>query len=155
MDAAGAPVEIELKLAIAPERVAALRAHPALRDVVRGACRSDRLVAVYHDTPDRRLLNAGVALRVRRLGASFVMTVKGPPAEDAASGIVSRPEVEWPVAGDAIDTMRLATTPWRAVFAKALRRGPLAPVFTTRFTRTSWPLSFPDGTTATFALDRG
>jgi inorganic triphosphatase YgiF len=154
-DPSSAPVEIEVKLAIDPIRAGDLRMHPALRDVVHGARRSDKIVATYHDTPDRRLWSSGVALRVRRIGRRHVMTVKGPPAEDAASGIVSRPEYEWPVPGDAIDTMRLATTPWRSLFAKALRRGPLEPVFVTRFTRASWPLAFPDGTAATLALDLG
>jgi CHAD domain-containing protein len=34
------------------------------------------------------------------------------------------------------------TTPWRATFAKALRKGTLAPVFTTDVQRTSLPLAF-------------
>lgn len=155
MDTTGAPIEVELKLAVDPARAASLRTHPALRAAVRGRRRSDRIVATYHDTPDRRLWRAGVALRVRRIGHRHILTVKGPPEGSAASGIVSRPEFEWPAQGDSIDAMRLATTPWRSLFAKALRGGELGPVFVTRFERQSWPLRFADGTSAIFALDRG
>lgn len=155
MNAPGAPVEIELKLAIDPDRAAALRAHPAIVALARGTPRIDRTVTVYHDTADRRLWRAGIAVRVRRIRRTHVMTVKGPPEADATSGIVARPEIEWPVPGDAVDTMRLATTPWRATIVKALRHGPIEPAFATRFSRESRPITFPDGTTATLALDRG
>ena len=120
------PVEIELKLSIDPTAAAALRAHPALRALARGRARTASVVSTYYDTPDQRLKRAGVALRLRRDGRRWLMTVKGAPSTDAASGIVSRPEFEWPLARPQIDAMRLATTPWRAVFAKALRKGGLA-----------------------------
>lgn len=152
---AAAPVEIELKLSIDPAAVATLRTHPALRAVVRGRARTARVVSTYYDTADQRLRSEGVALRLRHDGRRWLMTVKGAPLPDAASGVVSRPEHEWPLAGPQIDTMRLATTPWRAVFAKALRKGGLAPAFSTDFRRTSLPLAFPDGTTATLAIDLG
>lgn len=155
MSLAAAPVEIELKLAIDPAAAVSLRAHPALRAVVGGRARTARVVSTYFDTPDQRLRREGVALRLRRDGRRWLMTVKGAPMPDAASGVVSRPEFEWPVPGPAIDTMRLATTPWRATFTKALRKGGFAPAFSTDFTRTSLPLAFPDGTTATLAIDLG
>jgi inorganic triphosphatase YgiF len=126
-----------------------------LRDVASGRPRTARVVSTYHDTPDRRLQRAGVAVRVRREGRRWLMTVKGAAAAGAASGVVVRPEFEWPLGSPAIDRMRLATTPWHALFAKALRKGGLAPVFVTAVARTSWPLAFPDGTTATLVLDRG
>jgi len=152
---ASAPLEIELKLSIDPAAVASLRAHPALRAVAGGRARTARIVSTYFDTPDQRLRREGVALRLRRAGRRWLMTVKGAPLPDAASGVVSRPEFEWPVAGPAIDTMRLATTPWRALFTKALRKGGFAPAFSTDFTRTTLPLAFPGGTTATLAIDLG
>ena len=155
MSDASAPVEVELKLAIDPAAVGALRAHPALRAVVRGRARTASIVSTYFDTPDQRLRRDGVALRLRRDGRRWLMTAKGAPLPGAASGVVSRPEYEWPLAGPQIDTMRLATTPWRAVFVKALRKGGLAPAFSTDFRRTSLPLAFPDGTTATIAIDLG
>ena len=150
-----APVEAELKLAIDPAAAAALRAHPAIRAIAQGRPRTARVVSTYYDTPDRRLARAGVALRVRRAGRRWLMTVKGAPFPDAATGVVARPEFEWPLARPHIDAMRLATTPWRSVFAKALRMGGLAAAFSTDFRRTSLSLAFADGTTATLAIDLG
>ena len=63
--------EIELKLVVAPERLAGLR--QALRA---GAVRNERLQAVYFDTPDERLGRAGAALRLRREGRRWVQTLK-------------------------------------------------------------------------------
>lgn len=155
MSAPADPVEIELKLAIDPAAAAAVRAHPAVRALACGRARIARVDSTYFDTADRRLRRASVALRVRRDGRRWLMTVKGaaPPATE--TGIASRPEYEWTTGGAGIDAMRLATTPWRALFAKALRKGGLAPAFTTTFARTSVPLAFPDGTTATLAIDVG
>ncbi|CAG0974335.1 Inorganic triphosphatase [Burkholderiales bacterium] len=148
-------VETELKLAISPAAAARLRTHPAIRAHARGRPRTTRVVSTYHDTPDRRLARAGVALRVRREGRRWLMTVKGEALPGDAMPVTSRPELEWTIERPEIDTMRLATTPWRALFAKALRKGGLVPVFVTDFVRTSLPLAFPDGTAATLAIDLG
>ena len=69
---AAAPTEeIELKLVVAPERLAGLR--QALRA---GAVRSERLRAIYYDTADEKLGRAGAALRLRREGRRWVQTLK-------------------------------------------------------------------------------
>ncbi|MEO8484794.1 MAG: CYTH and CHAD domain-containing protein [Betaproteobacteria bacterium] len=154
-DPGSTPVETELKLAIDPRALPRLAKHPALKPLADGRARRGRVVSTYHDTPDRRLHRAGLTLRVRRDGRRWRMAVKGAPLADAPSGLLARPELEWAIDGPAIDTMRLATTPWRAVFAKALRKQTLAPVFTTDVERTSLPLAFPDGTRATLAIDNG
>ena len=148
------PVETELRLALEPTAFRALRAHPALKAVAAGRARRARIVTTYHDTADRRLREAGVALRVRRDGDRWEMSVKAADRGDAP-GMAARPEIAWSSDGPAVDPMRLMTTPWRATFAKALRKGTLAPVFVTDLMRTSLPLRFPDGTTATLAIDHG
>ena len=153
--AAATPIETELKLAIEPSAVAALRAHPALKRLRHGRVRTARVVTTYHDTPDRHLARHGVALRVRRDGRRWRMSVKGAPLAEATAGVVARPEIEWRLAGPALDAAHLASTPWRTLFARAMRGGDLAPVFTTDVERTSLPLAFPDGTTATLAIDVG
>ena len=64
-------MEIEFKLCIPPDRLAALQT--AVR---RGAWRQLPLEARYLDTPDKALAARGIALRLRREGAHWVQTVK-------------------------------------------------------------------------------
>ncbi len=70
--------EIELKLGVAPERLAGLR-----RALGRGALHRQRLRAEYFDTVDARLAGHGMALRVRREGRRWVQTAKA-ATDDAA-----------------------------------------------------------------------
>ena len=48
--------ETELKLRIAPDAIAALSRHPALRPLKRGRSRTVRLTSTYFDTPDDALV---------------------------------------------------------------------------------------------------
>ncbi len=149
------PAEIELKLRLDPAAVTKLKRHPALAALQRGDARRSRVVSTYLDTPDFRLADAGVALRLRRDGRQWLQTVKGPANPDSGGGLASRPEYEWSLPGPRIDPLRLATTPWRALFAKAKRKGGLEPRFTTDFVRTTIPLVFPDSTMAHACIDVG
>lgn len=65
--------EIELKFQVPAERRAAVAAAVAGRS---GAGQVQRLQAAYHDTAERTLANAGVALRLRREGPRWVQTLK-------------------------------------------------------------------------------
>jgi len=56
--------ETELKLALAPELVGALRRDPTLKAQALKRPVTRRLFSVYYDTPDLRLSQAGMALRV-------------------------------------------------------------------------------------------
>jgi triphosphatase len=151
--------EIELKLAIDPARtaatVAAVLRHPAVAAVRRGRVRKTRVVSTYYDTPDWRLAADRIALRVRRDGARWLQTVKGPPLAQAGGALHARGEYEWPLAGPRLDPVRLATTPWRRALGRALARGDLEPRFTTDFERRTLPLAFADDTRATLCIDVG
>jgi inorganic triphosphatase YgiF len=151
------PAEIELKLALDPAvvpRAAEIARHPAVVAAKRGRLRSARVASTYYDTPDLALEKARVALRLRRDGARIVQTVKGPPLGDAGGALHAHDEHEWRLARPRLDLERLARTPWRKLFGRALEQG-LAPVFTTDVIRNSLPLAFPDGSTATLAIDVG
>lgn len=65
--------EIELKLQVPPARRAAVDAAVAGT----AAAPRMRLQAAYHDTPERALAAAGLALRLRREGRQWVQTLKG------------------------------------------------------------------------------
>ncbi len=70
--------EIELKFQVPAECRAAVAAAVAGRT---GAGQLQRLQAAYHDTADRTLAGAGVALRLRREGAHWVQTLKASGAD--------------------------------------------------------------------------
>jgi len=64
--------EIELKFQVPAARLAAVR-----RAVATPTARISRLRAKYFDTPDRRLAEAGLALRIRLEDGLWVQTLKG------------------------------------------------------------------------------
>lgn len=154
-----APHEVELKLRIPAAAAAKVLQHPAVADLKRARARTTKLWSVYFDTPDRRLADAGVALRLRQSGRDWLQTVKGPATAGSAGGLNERVECEWRVARSPkrppLDLHRLATTPYRRAIEKATRHAALAPLFVTRFERTTIPLRFADRTTAQLCLDRG
>jgi triphosphatase len=158
MAAVNGAAEMELKLKLPHAAIASLLHHPALVACKRGRARRRRLVSTYFDTEDLRLAAAGIGLRLRRDGRKWIQTVKGP--QDARSGgaLTARPEYEWPLGGaramPAIDTTRLATTPWRRKLLKAARHD-LRPLFATDFARTELTLALASDTTAMLAIDVG
>ncbi len=150
--------EVELKLTLdrrAAPRAAELVGHPAVAAVKRGRVRTARVASTYYDTPDFALEEAKVALRLRRDGKRVVQTVKGPPLAAAAGALHAHDEHEWRLARARLDPVKLAATPWHKLFARAQKRGGVAPVFATDVVRRSVPLAFPDGSTATLAIDVG
>lgn len=148
---ASPPQEIELKLSLEPGALARVRRHPALAPLLEGRARTATVLSRYYDTPARRLLQAGVTLRLRRAGTRWLQTVKG--AGTAVAGLHQRTEYEWPLPRPQLDRSLLATTLWKKVFAAAA--GDLKPLFTTEIRRTSQAIVFADGTRATLCLDVG
>lgn len=143
--------EIELKLSIAAAAGPRIWRHPAVVAARSGRARTTLLHSTYYDTPASDLRTAGVAVRLRRAGRRWLQTAKG--AGQTAAGLHTRSEYEWPLPGPRLDAARLATTPWRKLFAASAGR--LRPVFTTEFRRTELPLAFADGTRALLCLDVG
>ena len=134
------PTEIELKLSLDPTAMNAVVRHPAVKAARHGRTRTARVASRYYDTDDFQLAEANVALRVRRIGAKWVQTIKGPPDEDAGAGLHARAEFEWPLSRPALDPARMSETPWSKLFAKATKRRRLDPRFSTDFERRSIPL---------------
>src|SRR5215472_3887750 len=148
-----APVaeEIELKLTASPTALAAVPAHPAIAKAAGGRARTTNLLSTYYDTPGRELAAAGVTLRLRRAGRQWLQTVKGDGG--AAAGLHRRTEFEWRVAQPRVDAAKLASTPWRKLFAEHVPH--CRPVFATAVRRRAQPLAFADGTQATLCIDVG
>jgi len=70
-------VETELKLRIAPEHMARLKRDPLLKTMAAGRASTRRLHNVYFDTPSLDLHRHQMALRLRRVGGTWLQTLKG------------------------------------------------------------------------------
>jgi triphosphatase len=144
--------EIELKLALAPELVGALRRDPTLKAQALKRPVTQRLFSVYYDTPDLRLSQAGMALRVRRLGKRFLQTLK--VAGAAGGGLQQHVEFEQPVPSEQPDLMQITDPALRRFLTKQKIAGRVVPVFSTDIKRRIWLLGI-SGAEIEVALDDG
>lgn len=141
-------IEVELKLRVQAADLPRIRA--ALTRLAGGvSARHVKLTSLYFDTPHLTLLQAGAALRVRRVGRRWVQTLKG--GGSVQGGMHTREEQEWPVARALPDISKLkpsAGLPWSNI-------GPqLVPVFSTVFQRSLWQINYQGGEIEA-GLDRG
>lgn len=141
-------MEIELKLRLPPSALDALRADPLLAPV---RATHKQLDNIYFDTPQRRLARAGIALRLRRDGRRWLQTVKGGSSSQA--GLHQREEIEFSVAGPALEWKPLAGTAFEPVL-KPLKNQ-LDVQFRTRFKREIRQLRGATGAEIELAIDQG
>jgi inorganic triphosphatase YgiF len=144
--AADTPREIELKLALPPGALPALRRRLAQH----GRATRELLQTVYFDTEDRLLARHGMALRLRKAGTRWLQTLKSGGARGAFS---ARGEWETPTTGGRLSLARLRASPLPALLA-AHGKPALRPQFSTRFTREARVIAI-DKATIEVALDRG
>src|SRR4029079_1608062 len=104
--------EVELKFELDPSAVAPVEA--ALARLSANRPKRERLHSTYFDTPRLALREAGITLRVRRIGRRRIQTVK---LARAAVGLFDRPEWEVKSEGDTPD-WGLARTPGLAPLAR-------------------------------------
>ena len=141
-------MEIELKLQLPPSALAALRADPLL---ARQQTTRQQLENIYFDTDQRTLAQAGISLRLRSDGQHWLQTIKGRGSSQA--GLYQREEIEFAVAGPALEWQPLAGTAFEPAL-KALR-DPLLPQFHTRFERQRLLLCGATGAKIELAIDQG
>ncbi|MDW5444468.1 CYTH and CHAD domain-containing protein [Polaromonas sp. SM01] len=141
-------MEIELKLQLPPSALAALRADPLL---ARLPSTRQQLENLYFDTAQRTLAQAGISLRLRSDGQHWLQTIKGRGSSQA--GLYQREEIEFVVAGPALEWLPLAGTSFEPTL-KALR-DPLLPQFHTRFERHRQLLCGATGAKIELAIDQG
>ncbi len=141
--------EVELKLALASTSVAALKRHPLLQAA--GTPLRRNLRSVYHDTPKLSLMRKNAALRVRRVGQSWIQTVK--IGGGASGGLHQRPEWEVTLPDATLNPALFEAPAVRALLTSA-RQAKLLPVFETRFWRTTWQVQW-EGAQIEVALDQG
>lgn len=144
--------EIELKLTLSPRAAAKLRRDPQVHRLKRGRAANRRLIAVYFDTADLALKEAGAALRLRQEGRRRVQTVKA--AVGPAGGMQTRIEVNAPTRGVAPDLSLISDAAVRARIEEACGGAALKPVFSTDVKRTLWMIEW-GGSLIELALDEG
>ncbi len=141
--------ETEIKLALYPQDLPRLLAHPLLQGG--GAAGPVRLLNTYFDTPALDLRTARMAVRERRIGNRVLLTVK--TAGSSVGGLSRRGEWEAPRPRG-----RLRFAPFVDDAALAQRLDAwvpqLVPVFHTDFTRRTWVLTHR-GARIEVALDEG
>ncbi|PRY65175.1 CYTH domain-containing protein [Vreelandella songnenensis] len=142
------PIEVELKLALAPPGVEALKHHPLLAG---SAPLTQTLANRYFDTPDDALARARIAVRLRQVDTQVLQTVK--TAGQGGGGLSSRQEWEWPVKSAELDQQGLAALPpFQGALGAQLDQ--LTPRLRTDFTRRSWQLDW-QGSHIELVLDQG
>lgn len=141
--------EIELKLIVAPDRLADFNNAPIIATNARNKGTRKHLKAVYYDTPKRALRRDGFSFRVRRSGARLTQTVKA----DFGNDPLRRGEWEAAVPSMAPDialVMPLVSDKRRA----DLERHPVEAVFSSDIHRHQRLVDLPSGTIEV-AFDQG
>lgn len=147
------PNEIELKLRMDAADAPRLFDHPALKHGLENGPLTRQLISTYFDTPDLRLLDAEISLRVRSMSGGWFQAVKA--AGSSVAGLHQRMEWEDIISGGEPDFSKITEPALAAIFADSQLRDALQPIFVTDVERTEWQLRMPDGTALEVALDLG
>lgn len=143
--------EIELKLLADAAAIRRLRRQPWLKALQRGPGATRALRSVYFDTPDFRLAEAGVALRIRSIGRKRIQTVK--TAGSSLGGAFDRGEWETEIIGDIPDRLALHATGLALLAEDGLAES-LQPCLVTEFKRSAVVVD-SDGAAIELAFDQG
>ncbi len=139
--------ETELKLSLNAQDLPRLRGHPLLA----APAAPQRLFNTYFDTPDLALKARRMAVRERRAGEQYLLTVK--TAGSSTGGLSRRQEWEGPTTPSALDFAALVDDAALAAELMALRPA-LRPLFATDFERQTWRIDH-QGARIEVALDQG
>lgn len=139
--------EIELKLQLTAKSAKKLASHPLLLPL---AAQKQHLLNTYYDTPELALHAKRIAMRFRKKGEQWLLTVKS--AEPASGGLAVRNEWEKPALPGVFDFSHVDEASLRDFLETA--RPQMAAVFTTDFRRQIWHVPFGHSLIE-LALDRG
>jgi len=142
--------QVALKLAVAEDRHAALQRSPLLANARTREQQS--LIGVYYDTGRLALRRAGILLRLRRVGGSWIQTIKR--QDDSSGGLTIRPEWQAPYLNH-FDFAHVDDAELRDWLQQEKIASRIASVFETNFRRTSWLLEPALGVRILAKLDRG
>jgi triphosphatase len=149
---------VELKLVVDPQYQDALLQHPLLNGQSASEPREETVSDTYFDTPDLRLRQSDIGLRVRSVNGGWVQNIEH--GDSAHGAIHVRHEWESTVSSATPELRRLREvvddkrTRRNVRDAAASGKG-LAPVFTTTVRRIAWELHPQEGGLIALALDQG
>lgn len=128
--------ETELKLSVPADQIEQLKSHPFWQEHAAQLSETLHLGNTYFDTPDLRLNQAKVALRIREVNGQYIQTLK--TRGESINGLTRRGEWEWPLNTNELNGQVL-TTVWPTELTD-ISIEKLKPLFTTDFYRTRWLL---------------
>jgi inorganic triphosphatase YgiF len=129
------PREVELKLEFDHADAGRIKRRLSLEGRKNGR-ETQKLVSVYFDTPDLRLQQGGMSLRVRRIGKKHTQTIK---SGEQGGVLADRAEWEQDIPGPLPDLAAARGTGLDSLLDE-LTTESLRPVFETRVERTSYRL---------------
>ena len=147
-------LEIELKFELTQRDVRRLCQTPAFKAMHTGAPKRKTLRATYYDTPDLKLAERNMSLRVRKESRHFVQCAKA-KASSVEAGSFARHEWEWRVAGPTLDPSILKRDPGVKPLLKGINPQKLEAIFTTDIRRQSRVLTMPTGARVKCDIDQG
>ena len=139
--------EIELKLQLTPQVARQLPAHPLLAGI---KTQRQHLLNTYYDTPGLELHARRLAVRFRKKGWQWLLTVKS--AEPASGGLAMRSEWETAAHPGEFDFSHVDNPELKIFLDNAAPQ--LQPIFTTDFRRTVWHVPFGESLIE-MGVDRG
>ncbi|PKO88200.1 MAG: inorganic triphosphatase [Betaproteobacteria bacterium HGW-Betaproteobacteria-10] len=140
-------IEIELKLQLSAKTAKKLANHPLLAEL---QPQKMHLLNTYYDTPKLDLHAQRIAVRFRKKGEQWLLTVK--TAEPASGGLAVRNEWETPATPGNFDFSPVDADQIRQFLEAASTQ--FEPVFTTDFRRQIWHVPFGESLIE-LAVDRG
>lgn len=129
--------EFEVKLEIPPHTISHVMRLPWLWGLASGELTASRMQSIYYDTPDSALRERGVTLRVRRVGAKCVQTIKA--AVNGPALPIERDEWEGEISGEEPDLKQLTPPPLKGLSRRKLQRR-LRPCFEVHVDRSAFPI---------------
>ena len=144
--------ELELKVELTPQQLQRVSAHPALDDLTVGKPVTRTLRSIYFDTPDHRLREQGISLRLRSVGDQWLQTIKA--GNGLRNGIAETGDAHIMVGIPEPDVGAIKDIKVRRTIQRAVRASTLEPQFETVVTRTTRKLHSDKGDLE-LALDEG
>jgi inorganic triphosphatase YgiF len=145
--------EIELKLTIDQQYASRLSKHPVITNKSASKPSSHKLTSLYFDSPDLKLMDTGVTLRVSHTSGGWIQTIQ----LSGISCIGLHQCLEWhsPIASDHPDFTKIVEPILVRIFPNNKSRSSIIPIFRTEIHRTSWQLAFNNGDQVDVSFDLG